>query len=64
MNVHGSSMEVALNKLEMDITLCENIQVPIYSGLIDWWTMIPLTYYSHPMEYIASGICFHLQFIK
>lgn len=57
-------MEVVLNNLEMDITLCENIQVPIYSGLIDWWTMIPLTYYSHPMEYIASGICFHLQFIK
>ncbi len=34
------------------------------SGLIGWWTIIPLTYYSHSIEYIASGICVHLQIIN
>ncbi len=34
------------------------------SGLIGWWTIIPLTYYSHSTEYIASGICVHLQIIN
>ncbi len=34
------------------------------SGLMGWWTIIPLTYYSHSTEYIASGICVHLQIIK
>ncbi len=29
-----------------------------------WWTIIPLTYYSHSTEYIASGICVHLQIIN
>ncbi len=34
------------------------------SGLMGWWTIIPLTYYSHSTEYIASGICVHLQIIN
>ncbi len=32
--------------------------------LIGWWTIIPLTYYSHSTEYIASGIYVHLQIIN
>ncbi len=34
------------------------------SGLIGWWTIIPLPHYSHSIEYIASGICVHLQIIN
>ncbi len=34
------------------------------SDLMGWWTIIPLTYYSHSTEYIASGICVHLQIIN
>ncbi len=53
------------------------------SGLIGWWTIIPLTYIAiqlntlevgylsicrllndHSAEYIASGICVHLQIIN
>ncbi len=53
------------------------------SGLMGWWTIIPLTYIaiqlntlqvgyvstcrlltSHSTEYIASGICVHLQIIN
>ncbi len=32
-----------------------------FNGLVD---NHPLTYYSHSTEYIASGICVHLQIIN
>ncbi len=32
--------------------------------LIGWWTIIPLTITAIQTEYIASGICVHLQIIN
>ncbi len=44
--------------------ICVPCRLLYGSGLIGWWTIIPLTYYSHSTEYIASGICVHLQIIN
>ncbi len=40
--------------------LADYCMVPI-NGLVD---NHPITYYSHSTEYIASGICVHLQIIN
>ncbi len=53
---------IQLNTLQVGyVSICRLLYG---SGLIGWWTIIPLTHYSHSTEYIASGICVHLQFIK
>ncbi len=52
-------MTIQLNTLQVEyVSICRLLYG---SGLIGWWTIIPLTYYSHSTEYIASGICVHLQ---
>ncbi len=55
------SIAIQLNTLQWDIV---HLQLLYGSGLMGWWTIIPLTYYSHSTEYIASGICVHLQIIN
>ncbi len=53
---------IQLNTLQVGyVSICRLLYG---SGLMGWWTIIPLTYYSHSTEYIASGICVHLQIIK
>ncbi len=53
---------IQLNTLQVGyVSICRLLYG---SDLIDWWTIIPLTYYSHSTEYIASGICVHLQIIN
>ncbi len=55
-------MTIQLNTLQVGyVSICRLLYG---SGLIGWWTIIPLTYYSHSTEYIASGICVHLQIIN
>ncbi len=74
-------MTIQLNTLQVGyVSICRLLYG---SGLIGWWTIIPLTYYSHSIEYmevgylsicrllndhsaeyIASGICVHLQIIN
>ncbi len=44
--------------------MCPLADYCMVSDLMGWWTIIPLTYYSHSTEYIASGICVHLQIIN
>ncbi len=55
------NIAIQLNTLQMGyVSTCR-----LYgSDLMGWWTIIPLTYYSHSTEYIASGICVHLQIIN
>ncbi len=54
-------MAIQLNTLQVGyVSICRLLYG---SDLIDWWTIIPLTYYSHSIEHIASGICVHLQII-
>ncbi len=55
-------MAIQLNTLQVGyVSTCRLLNG---SGLMGWWTIIPLTYYSHSTEYIASGICVHLQIIN
>ncbi len=55
-------MAIQLNILQVGyVSICRLLYS---SGLIGWWTIIPLTHYSHSIEYIASGICVHLQIIN
>ncbi len=55
------SIAIQLNTLQVGyVSICRLLYG---SGLMGWWTIIPLTYYSHSTEYIASGICVHLQII-
>ncbi len=55
-------MTIQLNTLQVGYV---SIYRLLYgSGLIGWWKIIPLTHYSHSTEYIASGICVHLQIIN
>ncbi len=56
------SIAIRLNTLQVGyVSTCRLLYG---SGLMGWWTIIPLTYYSHSTEYIASGICVHLQIIN
>ncbi len=53
---------IQLNTLQVGyVSICRLLYG---SGLIGWWKIIPLTHYSHSTEYIASGICVHLQIIN
>ncbi len=55
-------MAIQLNTLQVGyVSTCRLLNG---SGLMGWWTIIPLTYYSHSTEYIAIGICVHLQIIN
>ncbi len=55
-------MAIQLNTLQVGyVSICRLLYG---SGLIGWWKIIPLTHYSHSTEYIASGICVHLQIIN
>ncbi len=55
-------MTIQLNPLQVGyVSTCRLLYG---SGLIGWWTIIPLTYYSHSIEYIANGICVHLQILN
>ncbi len=55
-------MTIQLNTLQVGyVSICRLLYG---SGLIGWWTIIPLTYYSHSIENIANGICVQLQIIK
>ncbi len=52
---------IQLNTLQVGyVSICRLLYG---SDLIGWWKIIPLTHYSHSTEYIASGICVHLQII-
>ncbi len=56
------NIAIQLNTLQMGyVSTCRLLYG---SDLMGWWTIIPLTYYSHSTEYIASGICVHLQIIN
>ncbi len=57
-----TTIAIQLNTLQVGyVSTCRLLNG---SGLMGWWTIIPLTYYSHSTEYIASGICVHLQIIN
>ncbi len=46
-------MAIQLNTLQVGyVSTCRLLNG---SGLMGWWTIIPLTYYSHSTEYIAVG---------
>ncbi len=62
--VHLQIINIAIQLNTLQVGLCVHLQIMYGSGLIGWWTIIPLTYYSHSTEYIASGICVHLQIIN
>ncbi len=62
--VHLQIINIAIQLNTLQVGYVSTCRLLYGSGLIGWWTIIPLTYYSHSTEYIGSGICVHLQIIK
>ncbi len=62
--VHLQIINIAIQLNTLQVGYVCTCRLLYGSGLIGWWTIIPLTYYSHSTEYIASGICVHLQIIN
>ncbi len=62
--VHLQIINIAIQLNTLQVEYVSTCRLLYGSGLIGWWTIIPLTYYSHSTEYIGSGICVHLQIIK
>ncbi len=62
--VHLQIINIAIQLNTLQVGYVSICRLLYGSDLIDWWTIIPLTYYSHSTEYIASGICVHLQIIN
>ncbi len=62
--VHLQIINIAIQLNTLQVGYVSTCRLLYGSGLIGWWTIIPLTYYSHSTEYIASGICVHLQIIN
>ncbi len=61
--VHLEIINIAIQLNTLQVGYVSTCSLLYGSGLIGWWTIIPLTYYSHSTEYIASGICLHLQIL-
>ncbi len=62
--VHLQIINMAIQLNTLQVGYVSTCRLLYGSDLIDWWTIIPVTYYSHSTEYIASGICVHLQIIN
>ncbi len=62
--VHLQIINIAIQLNTLQVGYVSTCRLLYGSGLIGWWTIIPLTYYSHSTEYIGSGIFVHLQIIK
>ncbi len=62
--VHLQIINIAIQLNTLQMGYVSTCRLLYGSGLMGWWTIIPLTYYSHSTEYIASGICVHLQIIN
>ncbi len=62
--IHLQIINIAIQLNTLQVGYVSTCRLLYGSGLIGWWTIIPLTYYSHSTEYIASGICVHLQIIN
>ncbi len=62
--VHLQIIIIAIQLNTLQVGYVSTCRLLYGSGLIGWWTIIPLTHYSHSIEYIASGICVHLQIIN
>ncbi len=62
--VHLQIINIAIQLNTLQMGYVSTCRLLYGSDLMGWWTIIPLTYYSHSTEYIASGICVHLQIIN
>ncbi len=62
--VHLHIINIAIQLNTLQVGYVSTCRLLYGSGLIGWWTIIQLTYYSHSTEYIGSGICVHLQIIN
>ncbi len=62
--VHLQIINIAIQLNTLQVGYVSTCRLLYGSALIGWWTIIPLTYYSHSTEYIGSGIFVHLQIIN